>query len=210
MGRLTVLKVRFLFSTSVLVRRRKEVLIVLPFPFPPGEFTGSLANSVELKTSVQPVTQGQINRFELKLLRFWAQSFLLGTPTIVVGFRQQDPPEVVAVQRMETRLIPRMVRPPGWPERAAPWEAQRCLAFGGQVLSFLRRTMSALGEEDEQGRARVWSVRLERGWVEVRCMTGGGDEWEGRVRERKRGRGERWGILPAWMKEGKKDEGGSS
>ena len=29
-------------------------------------------------------------KYERKLLKFWAQSFLLGVPTIIVGFRDQD------------------------------------------------------------------------------------------------------------------------
>jgi RAT1-interacting protein len=44
-----------------------------------------------------------------KLLKFWAQSFLPGIPTILVGFRDDDG-NVVTVETFKTMEIPRLVR----------------------------------------------------------------------------------------------------
>ena len=47
-------------------------------------------NWVELKTS-EEILDERINvKFERKLLRIWAQSFLLGVPKIIVGFRSKE------------------------------------------------------------------------------------------------------------------------
>lgn len=174
----------------------------------PGPFDGTLATAVELKTAVQPVHPAQVRRFELKLLRFWAQSFLLGIPSVVVGFRRANPPVVDTVQRFPTLGLPRLVRPPqGGPP---PWEPQTCLAFAADVLHFLQATLLPSGEADDHGRARVWAVRLGGSGRQVECreLEPEGDEWAGRVRERERERGPRWGILPAWAKAGKRDAEG--
>jgi hypothetical protein len=150
---------------------------------------------------------GQVRRFEQKLLRFWAQSFLLGIPAVVVGFRRANPPIIDTIQRFETMTIPRMVRPPATngstQPPAPPWEAQVCLAFAAEILHFLRRAILPAGEADVEGRARVWSVRLGGSGRQVECreLAPGGDEWAGRVREESRGRGPRWGILPAWVRD---------
>ena len=50
-----------------------------------------------------------INFARHKLLKFWAQSFLVGTPTIICGFRDDDG-YVKSVQTFKTLDIPRMVR----------------------------------------------------------------------------------------------------
>lgn len=175
-----------------------------------GPFDGSLSNAIELKTAVQPLHAGQVRRFEQKLLRFWAQSFLLGVPAVVVGFRRANPPIIDTVQRFETMAIPRMVRPTPAPPASAlqpppPWEAQVCLAFAAEVLHFLRRVILPAGEADAEGRARIWSVQLGGSGRQLKCreLAPGSDEWAGRVREESRARGPRWGILPAWVRDGR-------
>ncbi|KAJ8652534.1 hypothetical protein O0I10_011859 [Lichtheimia ornata] len=50
-----------------------------------------LRQYVELKTSRRMDTQRQKENFErLKLLKFWAQSFLIGVPKVICGFRDND------------------------------------------------------------------------------------------------------------------------
>lgn len=135
-----------------------------------------------------------------KLLKHWAQSFLLGIPSIVVGFRQRQPPLIRQLQTFQTLQIPRMVR--GQP---GGWEPAVSLAFAGEALTFLRKTVIEQVDEGEEERPRVWRLsfdaleRRERGLrlrelerEEVAELETGRDEEE-------EGSG-RWGFLPGWMK----------
>jgi RAT1-interacting protein len=47
-------------------------------------------NWVELKTSADIRNDRDMITFERKLMKFWIQSFLLGVPKIIVGFRTPD------------------------------------------------------------------------------------------------------------------------
>ena len=66
---------------------------------------------VELKTSqeLQGSHPREIVKFERKLLRYWAQSFLLGVPHIVVGFRTQDG-RLTRIQELQTQRLPGQVK----------------------------------------------------------------------------------------------------
>ena len=84
---------------------------------------------VELKTSVDPRTDRDAVNFERKLLKYWIQSFLLGVPKIVVGFRSRDG-VLVRVEEMETAAIPGIVK-----RRRAPlWDGDVCINFAGAFL----------------------------------------------------------------------------
>ena len=98
---------------------------------------------VELKTSAL-LTQRRQHSFErYKLPKFWAQSFLLNVPTVVVGFRTEDG-EVQKLQSFKTLEIPKLVRgknlwaspPPPSPPDAA------CARVHAHVL---RRSVRARG-----------------------------------------------------------------
>ncbi|KAL8985163.1 MAG: hypothetical protein Q9205_001040 [Flavoplaca limonia] len=47
-------------------------------------------NWVELKTAATPLSDRDVLKYERKLLKFWIQSFLLGVPKIIVGFRNKE------------------------------------------------------------------------------------------------------------------------
>lgn len=64
---------------------------------------------VEVKASMQIRNGRDEERFEVKMLRFYMQSFLLGIQRIVVGFRDQRG-FLVTHQEMETLAMPRAVR----------------------------------------------------------------------------------------------------
>lgn len=144
-----------------------------------GSFDGrSLKNAVELKTNIVIQNDRDRRRFERsapllppppshvaaadlllfsKLLRIWAQSFLLGVPVrlailrdqarhltaaphtrmqeVIVGFRSRQPPILQTLQTFKTLELPRLVR--GQP---GAWDANVCLAFGSEALAFIRRT----------------------------------------------------------------------
>ncbi|KAF9573772.1 hypothetical protein EC968_008051 [Mortierella alpina] len=93
-----------------------------------------LSNYIELKTSRVISSARDQNSFERhKLLKFWAQSFLPGIPTIIVGFRDDDG-NVVTVETFKTMEIPRLVR-----GKDGAWDTTICINFLDGVFNFLRK-----------------------------------------------------------------------
>ena len=66
-------------------------------------------NWVELKPTAEIQNERDQVRFERKLLKFWAQSFLLGVPKIVVGFRTKDG-ILQRLEELDTQAIPERVK----------------------------------------------------------------------------------------------------
>ncbi|KAK5993382.1 Decapping nuclease RAI1, partial [Cladobotryum mycophilum] len=62
---------------------------------------GAPINWVELKTSAEIRNQGDMEAFHRKLMKYWIQSFLLGVPKIIVGFRTRDG-VLVDIKEIET------------------------------------------------------------------------------------------------------------
>lgn len=68
-------------------------------------------------------------KYERKLLKFWAQSFLLGVPKIIVGFR--DPNGIVhRLEELETSSIPGKVKKVG----RGSWDGNICINFAAAFL----------------------------------------------------------------------------
>ncbi|EHA47524.1 decapping endonuclease targeting mRNA [Pyricularia oryzae] len=101
-------------------------------------------NWVELKTSAEVRNDRDAANFERKLLKWWIQSFLLGVPKIVVGFRTRDG-HLTRVDEMETNVIPANVQ-----QRGRSWNGDTCINFCSAVLDWIRSTM------DDDG---VWRIR---------------------------------------------------
>ncbi|CAO3621899.1 unnamed protein product [Cunninghamella blakesleeana] len=94
-----------------------------------------LKNYIELKTSRVLENPKQIRTFErFKLLKFWAQSFLVGVPKIIVGFRDDDG-HIKKTQEFKTLEIPRFVRNQGY------WDPSVCLNFADQVLNWIQESI---------------------------------------------------------------------
>lgn len=69
-----------------------------------------LRHYVELKTSRRIETDRHLFSFEkYKLIKFWAQSFLVGVPRVICGFRDDDG-NLDHVETLKTMEIPRRVR----------------------------------------------------------------------------------------------------
>ncbi|KAF9695126.1 hypothetical protein EKO04_007182 [Ascochyta lentis] len=123
---------------------------------------------VELKTAEElppPARQQHrdVLKFERKLLKFWAQSFLLGVPKIVVGFRTKSG-ILRGLQTFNTHELPGMVR-----RGTGCWDGNVCINFAAEFLAWLKETVKGGG---------VYSVVLRKkgGVVEVRRVgegTGG-------------------------------------
>jgi RAT1-interacting protein len=121
---------------------------------------------VELKTS-EELPRNPSNRdvlkFERKLLKFWAQSFLLGVPKIIVGWRSKQG-ILNGVQEFDTGKIPGMVR-----RGTGCWDGNVCINFAASFLGFLKETVKG------DGVYRI-SLRKKAGVVEVqRVRDGTGD-----------------------------------
>lgn len=93
---------------------------------PPGE----PINWVELKTSAEIRNGRDMANFERKLMRFWIQSFLLGVPRIIVGFRTQDG-ILCSLEEIKTETIPHTAKRPG---SQAGWDGNVCINFMGSFI----------------------------------------------------------------------------
>ncbi|KAL2127595.1 hypothetical protein VTI74DRAFT_10441 [Chaetomium olivicolor] len=109
------------------------------------ENPGDPINWVELKTSAEIRTESDQMRFDRKLMKFWIQSFLLGVPKIIVGFRTRSG-TLTSIQEFQTMAIPYDVRRRG----LAQWDGNVCIKFATLFLDFLR-----LNIKDEG----VWKIR---------------------------------------------------
>ncbi|PCH42099.1 RAI1-domain-containing protein [Wolfiporia cocos MD-104 SS10] len=166
-------------------------------------FTGQTSSFVELKTSL--VIRGPQDelRFEKKLLKFYFQSFLLGVPEIVVGFRTPSG-RMNTIQSFKTMEIPRLVR--GKPHA---WDPLLCLDWGHRFITFLKSIAVATDTDDVRGdsnneegkmadraKTRVWRVKfLPRVGVSVSLLDDAG------VQEVQAGE-DRVGFLPRWFWDG--------
>ena len=86
-------------------------------------------NWVELKTSAEISNDKDMLKYERKLLKFWIQSFLLGVPKIIVGFRSQHG-ILQRLEELETKNIPGMVKRQG----KGTWDGNLCIKFTATFL----------------------------------------------------------------------------
>lgn len=117
-------------------------------------YDGRNDTMLELKTSMTIRGHRDEARFEKKLLKFYFQSFLLGVPEIIVGFRSPNG-QLVTVQSYKTLEIPRMVR-----GKQNAWDPQICLSWGETFLAWIKSNVAA-GNDSPPGRAgSVWRVKF--------------------------------------------------
>lgn len=95
-------------------------------------------NWVELKTSAEPTSDRDWEFFIKKTLRFWLQSFLLGVPKIVVGFRDKQG-MLKRVEEFATNDLP------GQAKRARSWDGNVAINFGAALLEWLKQTITEDG-----------------------------------------------------------------
>lgn len=106
---------------------------------------GAPVNWVELKTTAELVNEKEVNKYERKLLKFWAQSFLLGVPKTIVGFRDQQG-WLHRLEELETQSIPDKILKTG----RKVWDGQTCINFASAFLEWLKATINEDG---------VWRIR---------------------------------------------------
>ncbi|KAK2004540.1 RAI1-domain-containing protein [Colletotrichum falcatum] len=110
---------------------------------------GAPTNWVELKTSLAIRDDRDVDNFHRKLMKFWIQSFLLGVPKIIVGFRNRQG-ILTSIEEIETEKIPDTVQRRG----KAAWNADMCVNFAAEFLVWLRQTINDDG---------VWRIHRRAG-----------------------------------------------
>jgi len=145
-----------------------------------GRHSGSTDGFVELKTSMAIRGLSDEEKFEKKLLKFYMQSFLLGVPEIVVGFRKPSG-QLTTTQSFQTVQIPRHVR-----GKPGAWDPLICLDWGDRFLSFLFNTVQTKTGKD------VWRVTFTpKVGITATMLDGAG-------MEEVMGGEDRIGFLPRW------------
>ncbi|KAI0242431.1 Decapping and exoribonuclease protein [Lamellibrachia satsuma] len=92
---------------------------------------------VELKTSREMYHANQERNFKrFKLIKWWAQSFLIGVPKIVSGFRDDDG-VVHRLEEFKTQDIPRYCQ-----DIDNSWNPSVCLNFCDQFLQHIKDTVT--------------------------------------------------------------------
>ncbi len=86
-------------------------------------------NWVEFKTSETIRNERDMMKFERKLLKFWIQSFLLGVPKIIVGFRTKSG-ILESIEEIDTQGIPTKVKTVG----KGSWDGNSCINFTASFL----------------------------------------------------------------------------
>ncbi|KAJ8522655.1 hypothetical protein ONZ45_g789 [Pleurotus djamor] len=162
-----------------------------------GRYTSQTDNFVELKTSMTIRGANDAAKFERKLLKFYFQSFLLGVPEIVVGFR--TPAGILTtVQTFRTIEIPRMIR-----GKPGAWDPASCLEWGDRFLRTLRSFISSARDPPPGASqssfpastpaTQVWRVCFKpKSGVTVQLLD------EAAVMDVEAGDEERVGFLPKW------------
>lgn len=97
------------------------------------------SNYVELTTARVIKTENQQNIFDRhKLLKYWAQSYLIGAPTTIIAFRD-DQIQVVDVEEINILKAPEKLRgrAPGF-----TWDPAVCLNFADELLTWIISNIS--------------------------------------------------------------------
>jgi RAT1-interacting protein len=145
-----------------------------------GRYTGQHDTFVELKTR-----KGGLN---MQLARKWfMQSFLLGTPEIFVGYRNEAG-LITGTATMSTATLAS--------ERLSGWDRQQSLDAGYGVLRSLRQYCQA-ASEGTSAEGKVWRVEITGKSLAVREAAAK----EMKEVNRKSGQKPRTGILPQLLVE---------
>lgn len=113
-------------------------------PSPPAN---SLENYMELKTSRIITDQKGYRNFDRKLMRTWAQSFLLGVPHIVYGFRD-DKGILRAVEHYKTENLPIMVKNSPHTSPNFKWNGMNLISFYGAALEWIKTSVAESRPQD--------------------------------------------------------------
>ncbi|XP_060587638.1 decapping and exoribonuclease protein-like isoform X2 [Ruditapes philippinarum] len=92
---------------------------------------------IELKTTREITHPRQnVNFKRFKVIKWWAQSFLVGIPEIVCGYRDDDG-IVHRLESFNTMKLPEFAK-----DIRDPWKPNVCFNFLDQLLSFIKSTVT--------------------------------------------------------------------
>ena len=95
---------------------------------------------IELKTNKLLASKRLVGTFErFKMFKFWVQSYLVGVPKVIVGFRDED--ELRKLQAFDTLELPGLAA--AGAKGRPSWRPQACLGFADAVLRWLRAALDA-------------------------------------------------------------------
>ncbi|KAI6249505.1 Decapping nuclease RAI1 [Erysiphe necator] len=114
---------------------------------------GMPVNWIELKTCAELRNERDIDLLHHKLRKFYIQSYLLGVPKIIVGFRSPNG-ILERIEEFQTLSIPNIVM-----KRKHLWDANICLSFANSFLKFLRVTISQGPQDMADEDAPMWRIR---------------------------------------------------
>ena len=98
------------------------------------EQPGKLKNFVELKTTKMITSENQYRSFcKYKLLKWWLQSYMVGVPQIVCGYKDQKH-MVKKVETMQIESFPHLAQ--------EFWSANVCLNFLNKTLNYMKQVIS--------------------------------------------------------------------
>ncbi|EJU05097.1 RAI1-domain-containing protein [Dacryopinax primogenitus] len=121
-----------------------------------GAYKGKNGNYVELKTSGAIKNVKDERNFERKALKYWAQSYLLGIPQVVVGFRSSRSPYILeTVQTFQTFHLPRLGLNAGW-------SATACLNWTNAALEYIRERLASEGRAVQE-EAKMFRIMFRPG-----------------------------------------------
>ncbi|KAK9463851.1 RAI1 like PD-XK nuclease-domain-containing protein [Lipomyces oligophaga] len=100
-------------------------------------FDNPLDHYLELKTNKLISSDRDAVYFEKKLYRIWAQSFLLGVPSVVVGFRT-DAGYIQSFEDFHVQKIPARIKQSKLYNPRTSWDAADSIDFFAAVLEWIK------------------------------------------------------------------------
>lgn len=83
---------------------------------------------MELKTSAEFRNDRDKDNFDRKLMKYWIQSFLLGVPKVIVGFRSRDG-ILTRIEELDVASMPGTVA-----RRGRQWDGNVCINLAAEFL----------------------------------------------------------------------------
>ncbi|POS82722.1 hypothetical protein EPUL_004653 [Erysiphe pulchra] len=117
---------------------------------------GMPVNWIELKTCAEARNERDLDKLDRKLMKFYIQSYLLGVPKVIVGYRTSDG-ILVNVEEIQTLNIPNIVM-----KRKHLWDANICITFLDSLLKFIRTTITKEPQNLSVDDAPMWRIRRNK------------------------------------------------
>lgn len=108
--------------------------------YKPNDGRDPLSHYLELKTSATIQSDFDVCKFERKIFKSWAQSFLLGVPTIIYGFRDKNG-VVRSMDEFKTEEIPAIVKKSQFTSLDQKWNGMDAIGFYAAILNWIKETV---------------------------------------------------------------------